>query len=529
MSGNDEVGPENAHFLQGLSLQLILTKIIPLLTFSRISRSLHLSNIIKFNFKSKVQSASPTKYQRFFLRVAHLPFFYYYIHMKDKLIPVTLLTGYLGAGKTTLMNYILNNQTGYKVAVIVNDIGEVNIDAALIEKGAGIVEEEKDSIVPLQNGCICCSLKTDLIEQIVSLTKQNKFDYILIEASGICEPQPIAETIDALSGPPEGYQEMLAAGEVEEWDLPVVAKLDTIVAVVDAARMVSEFGGGNSLLKKDLEEHDIEALLVQQIEFCNTVLINKTDLVTPEELEQVRQVVRALQPKARLIETSRSQVDLSLILGTNSFSFDNVFTSAGWLNALNQFEEEQKHHHEHHHHDEECGCGHHHHDHNEECGCGHHHHHDHDEECECGHHHHHDGKCCCGHDHHHSHTEEFGISTFVYFRRRPFDRMKLDDFAQNWPKTVIRTKGIMWLSDDNASAFVLEQAGHQIDAGYSGDWMATGTKAQIKATMEADPEFKRNWDERVGDRMIKLVFIGKDMNKDKIIADLDACLVEPRL
>ena len=354
------------------------------------------------------------------------------------------------------------------------------------------------------------------MEQIISLTKQNKFDYILIEASGICEPQPIAETIDALSGPPEGYQEMLAAGEVEEWDLPVVAKLDTIVAVVDAARMVSEFGGGNSLLKKDLEEHDIEALLVQQIEFCNTVLINKTDLVTPEELEQVRQVVRALQPKARLIETSRSQVDLSLILGTNSFSFDNVFTSAGWLNALNQFEEEQKHHHEHHH-DEECGCGHHHHDHDEECGCGHHHHHD------------HDGKCSCGHDHQHSHTEEFGISTFVYFRRRPFDRMKLDDFAQNWPKTVIRTKGIMWLSDDNASAFVLEQAGHQIDAGYSGDWMATGTKAQIKATMEADPEFKRNWDERVGDRMIKLVFIGKDMNKDKIIADLDACLVEPRL
>lgn len=472
-----------------------------------------------------MQSTSPTKYQRFFLRVAHLPIFYYYSGMKDKLIPITLLTGYLGAGKTTLMNYILNNQTGYKVAVIVNDIGEVNIDAALIEKGAGIVEEDKDSIVPLQNGCICCSLKTDLMEQIISLTKQNKFDYILIEASGICEPQPIAETIDALSGPPEGYQEMLAAGEVEEWDLPVVAKLDTIVAVVDAARMVSEFGGGNSLLKKDLEEHDIEALLVQQIEFCNTVLINKTDLVTPEELEQVRQVVRALQPKARLIETSRSQVDLSLILGTNSFSFDNVFTSAGWLNALNQFEEEQQHHHEHHH-DEECGCGHHHHDHGEECDCGHHHH---GEECGCGHHHDHDEKCCCGHDHHHSHTEEFGISTFVYFRRKPFDRMKLDDFAQNWPKTIIRTKGIMWLSDDNASAFVLEQAGHQIDAGYSGDWMATGTKAQIKATMEADPEFKRNWDERVGDRMIKLVFIGKDMNKDKIIADLDACLVEPRL
>ena len=473
-----------------------------------------------------MQSVSPTKYQRFFLRVAHLPFFYYYIHMKDKLIPVTLLTGYLGAGKTTLMNYILNNQTGYKVAVIVNDIGEVNIDAALIEKGAGIVEEDKDSIVPLQNGCICCSLKTDLIEQIVSLTKQNKFDYILIEASGICEPQPIAETIHLLSGYQDDYEDE-EDGQLPE--IPAVARLDTIVAVVDAARMVQEFAGGNSLLNKGLEEHDIEALLVQQIEFCNIVLINKVDLVTEEQLEQVRQVVRVLQPQAKIIETTRAEVDLSLILGTNSFDFEEVFTSAGWLKTLNQFEEEQKHHHEHHHeHGEECECECDHHHHDEECGCGHHH--DHDEECGCGHHHHHhDGKCSCGHDHHHSHTEEFGISTFVYFRRRPFDRMKLDEFAQNWPKTVIRTKGIMWLSDDNTSAFVLEQAGHQISAGYSGDWMATGTKAQIKATMEADPEFKRNWDERVGDRMIKLVFIGKDMNKDKIIADLDACLVEPTL
>lgn len=432
--------------------------------------------------------------------------------MKDKRIPVTLLTGYLGAGKTTLMNYILNNQTGHKVAVIVNDIGEVNIDAALIAKGAGIVEEDKDSVVPLQNGCICCSLKTDLMEQIVSLTRQNRFDYILIEASGICEPQPIAETIEALSGPPQDYQEMRAAGEVEEWDLPVVAKLDTIVAVVDAARMVQEFGGGNSLLKKGPEEHDIEALLVQQIEFCNIVLINKTDLVTVDELEQVRQVVRALQPRAKIIETTRAQIDLSLILGTNSFSFEEVFTSAGWIKALDQFEEEQSHH------GAECSCGHDHHEHHHDEGCGHHHHDD-------------DGKCSCGHHHApgHSHTEEFGIKTFVYFRRQPFDRIKLDKFAENWPATVIRTKGIIWLRDDNISAYVLEQAGRQISAGYSGDWMATGTKAQIKDTMEADPEFKRNWDEKVGDRMIKLVFIGKDMNQDKIVADLDACLVEPKL
>lgn len=436
--------------------------------------------------------------------------------MKDNRTPVTLLTGYLGAGKTTLMNYILNNQTGYKVAVIVNDIGEVNIDAALIAKGAGIVEENRDSVVPLQNGCICCSLKTDLMEQVVSLTKQHRFDYILIEASGICEPQPIAETIEALSGPPEDFD---AEESGQDWDLPVVARLDTIVAVVDAARMVQEFGGGNSLLNKNLEEHDIEALLVQQIEFCNIVLINKTDLVTAEEREQVRQVVRALQPRAKIIETTRGQIDLSLILGTNSFSFEEVFTSAGWLKALDDFEEERRHHDEH---QSDCHHG-------EGC-CGHHHeHHHHDEDCQ--HHHDGDGKCSCGHHHApgHSHIEEFGIKTFVYFRRQPFDRIKLDKFAENWPATVIRTKGIIWLSDDNTSAYMLEQAGRQIAAGYSGDWMATGTKAQIKDTMEADPEFKRNWDERVGDRMIKLVFIGKDMNQDKIITDLDACLVEARL
>ena len=247
--------------------------------------------------------------------------------MKKNLTPVTLLTGYLGAGKTTLLNYILNNQKGYKVAVIVNDIGEVNIDATLIEKGAGIVEEDKDSIVPLQNGCICCTLKTDLMDQIISLTSQNKYDYILIEASGICEPLPIAQTIMALSGEAEDDE---FVGESEDVPLPQVARLDTIAAVVDAARLVTEFCGGNSLLKKDIEEHDIEALLVQQIEFCNVILINKTDLVTQEELEQVKKVVTALQPHAKIIETQHGQVDLSDVLGTNSFDFESVFETAGW-------------------------------------------------------------------------------------------------------------------------------------------------------------------------------------------------------
>lgn len=448
--------------------------------------------------------------------------------MKKNLIPVTLLTGYLGAGKTTLLNYVLNNQKGYKVAVIVNDIGEVNIDADLIAKGAGIVEEDKQSLVPLQNGCICCSLKTDLMNQIISLAKTGKFDYILIEASGICEPMPIAQSIEALSG------------NTGDRSIPAVAKLDNIVTVVDAARLVTEFGSGNSLLKKDIEEEDIEALLIQQIEFCNTILINKTDLVTPEQLAEVKQIVRTLQPSAEMIETQKGVVDMDKILGTNSFDFEKVYSTAGWIQKLEESEKEEdedddddehEHHHDHDHTDEAEEAERVHDDNHElDSSRSERHDDDHDEHehHEHGHHHHH-------HDHDHEdgdtlyHIEEYGIGTFVYCARRPFDRMKLEAFASNWPDSVIRAKGIVWFSDDNDEAFILEQAGKQIQAGYSGDWMATAPKRQIRMALDNDPEFAKNWDEKVGDRMCKLVFIGKHMDVKKITADLDACTVEPKL
>lgn len=421
----------------------------------------------------------------------------------NKLIPVTLLTGYLGAGKTTLLNYVLNNQKGYKVAVIVNDIGEVNIDANLIEKGGSIVE--KDSVVPLQNGCICCTLKTDLMEQIVSITKTQKFDYILIEASGICEPVPIAQTICALDG------------SAEDQGLPAIVRLDNIVAVVDALRLVSEFGGGDKLLDENKGEEDIANLLVQQIEFCNTILINKTDLVSPEELNKVKAVVKTLQPHAKIIETTKSQVELSEILDTKLFDFEKVYGTARWVTELESSEnehddsEEHSHHHEH---------DHEHHNHEEH---DHEHHHDHEDHSHCDHEH---GKCCCGHHHdeNHQHGDEYGISTFVYYRRRPFNRMKLELFAENWPESIIRAKGMMWFSDEDDGAYLFEQAGKQISASFAGIWVAAASSEQIEQAKSEDERIAKIWDDKVGDREIKLVFIGQHMDKEKICKDLDACL-----
>jgi G3E family GTPase len=399
----------------------------------------------------------------------------------EKIVPITVLTGYLGAGKTTLINHVLNNQEGYKVAVIVNDIGEVNIDADLIGKG-GIVQEEDSSLVPLQNGCICCTLKVDLMQQIVDIIKTKKFDYILIEASGVCEPLPIAQTITVLSD------------QTEQYGLPKICRLDNVVTVVDSLRLRDEFGLGEDLVKEDIDDEDIENLLIQQIEFCTKIILNKVDELSEEELGKVKAVIKKLQPKAEIIETNYGKVDVNKILNTNSFNFEEASMSAGWIEELNKDENEYDDEHEHHHDDDDDDDEHEHHEH------GHHHHHGEGE------------------------TEEYGIGTFVYYRRAPFNKEKFDKFAGNFPSSVIRCKGVFWFADEPETSYVFEQSGKQVEAYEAGEWVASYPEAERNAIIAQNPYLKKDWDEKYGDRMIKLVFIGKDMNKEKIIADLDGCI-----
>lgn len=415
--------------------------------------------------------------------------------------PITLLCGYLGAGKTTLLNKVLNNQEGYRVAVIVNDIGEINVDASLIAKGGHITDTS--DIVPLTNGCICCTLKSEMTEGIEKLISKRLYDYILIEASGVCEPMPIAQELELISN---GY-------------------LDNVVGVVDASRLVEEFASGEKLLHKDeIGEEDIESLLIQQIEFCSTLVINKTDLVSPDELEKVRKVVNALHPGAKVIETSQGNVPVSDIINTHSFDMETVFNSAGWCQALSKegslgdeedennpdFHHDEEHHH---HHDEEHE---HHHDEDE------HEHHDEDEL----HHHEHE------HHHHHEHRhegeseDEYGIGTFIYYRRKPFDRKKLSDFVPSWPQNIIRCKGVVWFSDENDMSYVLETCGRQLLCGAYGRWLATASKREIKQIMEENPQFAADWDDKVGDRMIRLCIIGRNLDKKEIAAMLDKLLAE---
>lgn len=403
--------------------------------------------------------------------------------MNAKEIPVLLLTGYLGSGKTTLVNRILSNKRGIKFAVIVNDLGEVNIDADLIQKG-GIVDKKDDSLVSLQNGCICCTLKTDLIEQLFDLMKSQRFDYIVIEASGICEPEPIAQTICSIPSLGGAYTKY------------GVCRLDCIVTVVDALRMQDEFACGDNLTRTHIDEEDIENLIIQQIEFCNIILLNKASEVKPEELNRIKQIIRTIQPTAEIIECDYGDVNLDKLLHTHSFDFERVATSAGWIRGIERAASEEEEHEAHGHHPE----GHHH---DEEGG----HHHEH-------HHHHDEGE-----------AEEYGIGTFVYYRRPAFDIHKLDHYiATKWPKNIIRTKGVCYFSHNRDMSYLFEQAGRQKQLKEAGLWYATAPEEDLIKLMMQEPGLMRDWDEKYGDRMIKLVFIGQHLDKEQITHDLDECL-----
>ena len=426
--------------------------------------------------------------------------------MNTKEVPVLLLTGYLGSGKTTLLNKILANKKGIKFAVIVNDIGEVNIDAALIEKG-GVVGQKDDSLVSLQNGCICCTLKMDLVEQLKEIVDMKRFDYIVIEASGICEPAPIAQTICSI---PSLGPQYIKNG---------ILRLDSIVTVVDALRMKDEFANGSDLMKQDIDEEDLASLVIQQMEFCNIILLNKAAEVEPKELEHLKQIIRAIQPKAEIFECNYGDVDLDLIVNTHKFDWQTVATSAGWIQEIeserNGENEEEEDEHEHHHRDEDEHEHHHDHEHED-------HEHDHDHHDEHGHHHHHHD-----HDHEGGEVEEYGIGTFVYYRRKPFDLSLFDEFvARKWPRDVVRAKGICYFADERDMCYVFEQAGQQKTVKQAGQWLATMPADQLAELRKNNPQLEKEWDEEYGDRMIKLVFIGQHIKeqKDAIIAELDKCL-----
>lgn len=378
--------------------------------------------------------------------------------MNKKQIPVLLLTGYLGSGKTTLLNRILANEKGIKFAVIVNDIGEVNIDASLIESG-GIVGQGDDSLVALQNGCICCTLKMDLVKQLSDIANMERFDYIVIEACGICEPAPIAQTICAY---PQMYPEYAEGA---------VANLDAIVTVVDAKRMKDEFANGNDLKKQNIGEDDLENLVIQQIEFCNIILLNKADELTREEMMELKGIIKSIQPHAEIFECNYGDVDLNKIINTHLFDFNKVATSAAWISAIEEDDDLE----------------------NEESG----------------------------------EALEYGIETFVYYRRKPFDINFFDDFiSRKWPKQVIRCKGICWFKEEPDICYVFEQAGKQVGLKNAGQWYATMPEDELKAMMDKEPALRRDWDQKYGDRMEKLVFIGQHLDKEAITKSLDQCLTD---
>lgn len=388
--------------------------------------------------------------------------------MDKKETPVLLLTGYLGSGKTTLLNRILANEKGIKFAVIVNDIGEVNIDAQLIQDG-GVVGQGDDSLVALQNGCICCTLKMDLVKQLNDIINTQRFDYIVIEASGICEPAPIAQTVST-------YPKLIDAKLLKYG----AARLDAIVTVVDALRMRDEFGLGEKLQEKHLDEEDLASLVIQQIEFCNIILLNKASEISKDELAHLKAVVRAIQPKAEIMECDYGNIELEKILNTQLFDFEKVATSASWIEAMQ--EEEHEHHHDHHH----------------------------------EHHHHHEGEAL-----------EYGIETFVYYRRKPMSLAAFDEYVTSqWPKGIIRAKGMCYFADETETCYLFEQAGKQFNITNAGQWYATMPDDERNALLERNPQLKADWDNKYGDRMQKIVFIGQKLDRAAIEAQLDKCLEE---
>ena len=388
--------------------------------------------------------------------------------MDKKEAPVLLLTGYLGSGKTTLLNRILANEKGIKFAVIVNDIGEVNIDAQLIQDG-GVVGQGDDSLVALQNGCICCTLKMDLVKQLNDIINTQRFDYIVIEASGICEPAPIAQTVST-------YPKLIDAKLLKYG----AARLDAIVTVVDALRMRDEFGLGDKLQEKHLDEEDLASLVIQQIEFCNIILLNKASEISKDELAHLKAVVRAIQPKAEIMECDYGNIELEKILNTQLFDFEKVATSATWIEAMQ--EEEHEHHHGHHH----------------------------------EHHHHHEGEAL-----------EYGIETFVYYRRKPMSLAAFDEYVTSqWTKGIIRAKGMCYFADETETCYLFEQAGKQFNITNAGQWYATMPDDERNALLERNPQLKADWDNKYGDRMQKIVFIGQKLDRAAIEAQLDKCLEE---
>ena len=394
-------------------------------------------------------------------------------------IPVLLITGYLGSGKTTLLNRILTNQKGIRFAVIVNDIGEVNIDASLIQKG-GVVSQSDDSLVALQNGCICCSLKMDLIAQLHDLVAQHAYDYIVIEASGICEPAPIAQTLCS-------YAQMVP--QFAQDGLPT---LDCICSVVDALRLRDEFNEGDALAHYIPKEEDLAALVIEQIEFSNIILLNKTAEVTADELARIKAIIRGIQPTAEIIETNYCDVDLDKLLNTNLFDFDRTATSAAWIQEVED--------------------------------ASHHHHHDDDDDDDDDHDEHHSH-----HSHHshedHDHLAEFGIDTYVYYARRPFDLGLFDEFvAAHWPKNVLRCKGMCYFAEEYDMCYLFEQAGRQFNLRKAGEWFATMPREELMQLMADDAQLRKDWDDQYGDRMQKLVFIGQHLDKPALQSALDNCL-----